>query len=217
MPTLYLSPSSFGFLADECSRCYYLEAHGLRKRPRTPFPAIFSQIDSAMKAHLAEGSHVLDPTLPPLRIVAQGRRVVSRPIQIPGSDIDLVIRGSYDSLVSFEDGVLGVVDWKTTRVRPDLVEKYGRSLHAYAYAIEHPAVDAARTIGRLGLGVFEPNHFAYADGGVARLDGSFSWIDIPRDHHEFRLFIRRIGSLLAGETAPRASYGCGFCAYAEVA
>lgn len=217
MPTLHLSPSSFGFLADECPRCYYLEVHGLRKRPRTPFPAIFSQIDSAMKRHLADGSHVLDPALPPLQIVAQGRRVISRPIRVSGSDLDLVIRGNYDSLVSFGDDVLGVVDWKTTRVRPDLVEKYGRSLHAYAYCIEHPAIGTGQTVGRLGLGVFEPNHFAFSDGGAARLDGSFSWIDIPRDQREFSSFIRRIGLLLARETVPHASPDCGFCAYAEVA
>lgn len=217
MPILYLSPSSFGFLADECPRCYYLDVHGLRKRPRTPFPAIFSQIDSAMKQHLAEGSHMLDPALPPMRIVSQGRRVISSPIHVSGSDLDLVIRGNYDSLVFFEDDVLGVVDWKTTRVRPDLVQKYGRSLNAYAYAIEHPATGPSQCVGRLGLGVFEPASFAVADGGLARLDGGFSWIDIPRDQREFNAFIRRIGVLLAQPSMPHASSDCGFCAYAEVA
>jgi hypothetical protein len=133
----------------------------MKKRPRMPFPAIFSQIDSAMKTHLSNGSHILDSSLPAMTIVAQGRRVISRPIPIAGTDTNLVIRGNYDSLVAFDDDALGVVDWKTTRVRPDLVAKYGRSLHAYAYAIEHPAENAARRIGRLGLGVFEPNHFSF--------------------------------------------------------
>ena len=161
MTTLFVSPSSFGFLADECPRCYYHEVHGMKKRPRMPFPAIFSQIDSAMKTHLSNGSHILDSSLPAMTIEDQGRRVISRPIPIAGTDTNLVIRGNYDSLVAFDDDALGVVDWKTTRVRPDLVAKYGRSLHAYAYAIEHPAEKAARRIGRLGLGVFEPNHFSF--------------------------------------------------------
>lgn len=50
---LTLAPSAFGFLYDECRACYYSDVHGLRKRPRLPFPSIFSTIDRAMKQHLS--------------------------------------------------------------------------------------------------------------------------------------------------------------------
>jgi hypothetical protein len=216
MPTLYVAPSSLSFLAAECERCYYLDAHQMRKRPRTPFPAIFSQIDSAMKGHLARGAHVLDPDLPAMKVMSQGCRVVSRPLAIESSDIEIVVRGYYDSLVCFGDGELSVVDWKTTRIRPELVNKYGRSLHAYAYAIEHPALGQPCKIGRLGLGVFEPDSFTLSDGGAARLDGSFHWVDIPRDDDAFRASLYRLGVLLAGPL-PQPDANCGFCSYAEVA
>jgi PD-(D/E)XK nuclease superfamily len=217
MRTLYLAPSSLSFLAHECVRCYYLEVHSLRKRPRTPFPAIFTRIDSAMKEHLAEGSHLVDPALPSMQIVAQGRRVISQPIPITDADVELVIRGNYDSLVAFDDHVLGVVDWKTTRVRPEIVDKYSLSLHAYAYAIEHPAVGISRAVGRLGLGVFEPNRFLLACGGEAHLGGSFEWIDVPRDDESFNIFIRQLGKMLGSRNAPAADSDCQFCAYAEAA
>jgi len=214
--SIFISPSTLSFLAEECRRCHYLEAHRLRQRPRTPMPTIFTKIDAAMKEHLAQNEQILDPGLPPFRIMEQDRRVTSAPIPVPGTDVDLIIRGNYDSLLYFADGILGVVDWKTSRVRDDLAAKYARSLHAYAYALEHPAFGSPCLIGRLGLGVFEPLGFKTTSEN-AHLVGSLSWLPIQRDDATFIAYLEDVGRILAQPEAPRASASCPFCSYHEAA
>ena len=44
-----LSPSDFGFLYDECKRCFYLKVKHNFGRPRSIMPSIFIKIDSIMK------------------------------------------------------------------------------------------------------------------------------------------------------------------------
>ena len=44
-----LSPSDFGFLYDECKRCFYLKVKHNFTRPRGIMPSIFIKIDGIMK------------------------------------------------------------------------------------------------------------------------------------------------------------------------
>ena len=39
--TFKLSPSDFGFLYDECKKCFYLKVKHNFDRPRFPIPSIF--------------------------------------------------------------------------------------------------------------------------------------------------------------------------------
>jgi len=189
-----VSPSAFGFLYEECASCYYHEALGLRKRPRTPFPAIFTAIDLAMKEHFdSRPWHRPTQDGPRFRIVAQGRWVKSQPIPVAGGELELVIRGIYDSLIAFEDEGRGICDFKTSPVKPALVGKYGRQLHSYAFALEHPAAGNPMTIDRLGLAVFEPQTFTADGAKAATLGGRFAWIDVPRDDDAFGTFLEDVG------------------------
>lgn len=211
-----VAPSSFSFLYDECPRCFRNEVLGLRRRPRAPFPTIFTSIDTSVKRHFAAGWHQLDPALPRFRIYDQGRRVVSRPVAIPGAEFAIAIRGNYDSRIVFETGQHGVIDWKTSDVRPQLVEKYARSLHAYAFALEQPMVGEAQPIARLGLGVFQPTTFDRNADATATLTGDLRWLDIPRDDARFEAFLQDVGRVLA-DPNPGASFDCPFCSYRESA
>lgn len=211
-----VSPSSFAFLVEECPKCYYLETLKVRKRPRTPFPAIFTAIDLAMKRHFESAVwHTVARNEKRFRIENQGKWVESAPYHVPGTDLALVIRGVYDSCVLFEDGTRAICDFKTSPVRPELATKYSRQLHAYAWALENPAHGEPLEVHSMGLAVFEPQFFAAneTDGGILR--GNLSWIEILRDR-EFETFLGTTGTLLAGNE-PASSPGCTFCAYHEAA
>jgi hypothetical protein len=67
--------------------------------------------------------------------------VKSALLTLPESAGTGLIRGKVDVLVECDDGSLGVVDFKTTVPKPDHVATYSRQLHAYAWALEHPASD----------------------------------------------------------------------------
>src|SRR5690242_1775420 len=89
MKIITVSPSTFGFLYDECKACFYLEAHGLWRRPRTPFPAIFTAIDAAMKRHYEPGrAHQISGLSTPFRLYRQGAWVQSRQL-VTGADVAL--------------------------------------------------------------------------------------------------------------------------------
>ena len=56
-----LSPSDFGFLYDECKRCFYLKVKHKFNRPRSIMPSIFIKIDGIMKDYF-EGKSPKDIT-----------------------------------------------------------------------------------------------------------------------------------------------------------
>lgn len=212
-----VSPSAFGFLYEECPSCYYHEALGLRKRPRTPFLTIFTSIDLAMKEHFDSRLwHRLAEDGQRFRIISQGRWVKSQPIPIAGGENQLVIRGIYDSMIAFEHEARSICDFKTSPVNPALVAKYTRQLHSYAFALEHPAVGNPISIERLGLAVFEPQTFTANGAEAATLGGRFAWIDMPRDDGALGVFLEDVGRLLSG-APPSPSPACACCSYRDAA
>jgi len=211
---LVVSPSAFGFLYEECPACYYNTVHGLRRRPQTPFPSIFTSIDRAMKDHFdGPGWHSISGERRRFRVKMQDGRVRSAPIPVHGHDLTLTIRGTLDSVLQFEDGQCALCDWKTAPVRVDLLPKYSRQLHAYTFALEHPALDRVWQIDELGLGVFEPAAFDAGRGAPASLIGGLTWLSVQRDDAAFARFLQTVGQLLAKPTAPPPSPTCQFCAY----
>lgn len=208
-----VSPSSFGFLYDECRRCYYDDVHGLCKRPRAPFPAIFSKIDAAMKRYFdSQEWYEIQGHDMRFRIESQGRWVRSQPIPVPSSDLSLVIRGMYDSILQFEDGRRAICDFKTSSIRPDLVPKYARQLHAYAFALENAHDTCTTKVESLGLAVFEPDRFRADALNVGTLTGQFAWVPVEKDDASFHRFVAEVGTLISGER-PATNSDCAFCAY----
>ena len=140
MSSLYkLSPSELTFLWDECPRCFYLkQVHGIT-RPAAPFPKIFGRIDKLMKAFFQD-RHTTEvaPALPAGRVRFAERWVTSNPIELPARASSAYIRGVFDTVVEFDDGSYGVIDFKTSETKPEHAAFYSRQLHAYAYALQHP-------------------------------------------------------------------------------
>ncbi len=142
MPTtpVKLSPSDLTFLWDECPRCFYLKyLHGIN-RPAAPFPSVFGAIDRLMKAHFAgHPASEIDPSLPPGMISVSEKWIESLPVSLPGHSLSCFLRGKIDASIDFDDGSHAIVDFKTSEPKPAQIPFYSRQLHAYAYALEHPA------------------------------------------------------------------------------
>jgi hypothetical protein len=168
-----LSPSDLTFLWDECKRCFYLKyVHGIT-RPAAPFPSIFGTIDRLMKEYYQGRSTAdLDPALPAGRVRFGEKWVESVPLTLPPHDLQCYIKGKFDTVVAFDDGSFGVVDFKTAEPKPSHVQFYGRQLHAYTYALEHPAAGkfSLSPISELGLLVVAPHAMdVTASGQIAYL------------------------------------------------
>jgi hypothetical protein len=215
-PLIYnLSPSSFGFLYQECPRCYWEQVVAETRRPSSPFPSIFSRIDSSMKHCFAASEwHSFGPRQPRFKIEYDERMIRSTPIFLPGHKVGVVIKGKYDSIVLFENGERAVCDFKTAPVRPEYLDKYGTQLHAYAHALENPALNSLSPgkVHRLGLAVFEPQSFAYDGQAFAQLKGDMRWLDVQRNDAGFMAFLEELVTLLENPM-PGPSPTCAYCKY----
>ena len=208
-----LSPSHFAFLWDDCPRCFHLKVARKQPRPRSPFPSVFGRIDRAMKEYyLGERSESVAEGTPAGVIGGGDRWVKSAPLLAPGSSGTCLIRGRVDVLIDCEDGTKGIVDFKTTVPKSDHLATYGRQLHAYAMALEHPSSGPPVEISSLGLLCFLPESFE-ADGTKAGLFGELRWIEVERDDQAFLEFLREVVSVLERADPPEASVGCPWCAW----
>ncbi len=219
MHNLKLSPSDLTFLWDECPRCFYLKVGMGINRPPTAFPRIFGKIDLLMKRLFQDkDTGDLAPELPPGRILFGERWVESLPIALPGSQ-PVFIRGKFDSVVAFDDGSYGVVDFKTSEPSPKHIPFYGRQLHAYAYALEHPAPGklSLQPISRLGLLCVEPIDITRDDTRRISYVGDVTWLEIPKEEAGFLAFIGQVIDLLSLPEPPPAAENCGFCQYRAAA
>lgn len=213
-----LAPSDFAFLWEECRRCFWLKVVRGDGRPSMPFPGIFSKIDGRMKEHFeGQPTSAFGAAIPPGVFAHFGKKVESRTLNPRGEARGCFVRGSFDTVIAFDDGTFGVVDFKTSSPKSATVSLYARQLHAYAWALERPAPGALRLapVSRLGLLVFEPDLFARHEEGRARLDGSLTWIEIPRDDAAFERFLGDVLQVLALDEPPAPTPACAWCAFRE--
>jgi PD-(D/E)XK nuclease superfamily len=207
-----LSPSDFAFLWDDCPRCFYLKVAGKQPRPRTPFPSVFGKIDRAMKDHyLGERAEAVAAGMPAGVIGGGDRWVKSAPLLPPEVSGTCFIRGRVDVLIDCDDGTKGVVDFKTTVPKADHLATYGRQLHAYAMALEHPASGRSESVSSLGLLCFLPESYQ-AEEGRAGLFGPVQWIEVPRDDLGFAHFLGEVVSVLEQADPPEPAPDCSWCA-----
>ena len=218
MAEFKLSPSDFSFLWEECKRCFYLKVARGFGRPQGAFPRIFGAIDGAMTTcYNGMRTEEIAAGLPG-GVVSFGQRwVCSQPIDAGVEGATCYIKGRFDSVVAFDDGSYGVIDFKTSSAQGAQIRLYSRQLHAYAYALENPAPGqfALAPITKLGLLVFEPNSFAHLPEGTANLLGTLTWIELPRDDAAFLKFLRQVASVLALPEPPPPSPVCPWCGYRQ--
>lgn len=215
-----LSPSDLTFLWDECKRCFYLKIRHAFKRPSLPFPKIFGTIDLQMKdIYLTHSTKKISSSLPEGKSTMAGRWVRSEPITMSGRSNTCYIQGIFDTVVSFDDGTYGIVDFKTTKPRASHVDFYGRQLNAYAYALQHPAPGKPliSPVARLGLLCFDPRDMDEISPQNLALKGPAEWVEVPLDEEKFLALITEVMDVLELPDPPGADPDCKFCAYRDAA
>lgn len=214
-----LSPSDLTFLWEECHRCFYLKVAKNFQRPRPIMPKIFTVIDLQMKGYY-EGKRTasLAPDMPSGTVSYSERWVESRPITLPNGSSTCFLRGKFDTVVKFDDGSYGIVDFKTSQRNADHVPLYSRQLHSYAYALENPASGklGLQPVSRLGLLVFEPCSYRNGNGQDASLSGSINWLEIPLDREGYLQFIGEVMAVLNRPEPPGGSPSCEWCQYRDI-
>lgn len=211
-----LSPSDLTFSYEGCKRCFYLKVVNNIAQPSIPLPSIFSKIAGLLKDHY-DGKHTseLHAALPP-GIVSLGEKYVkSTTIELPNHNATCYISGRFDIVVSFEDGTYGVIDFKTGNPSRESANMYSRQLHAYAYALEHPALGklSLSPVTKLGLLYFYPD--SINQQSIERLfyEAEITWIEIEKDEQGFLRFIDKVLDVLELPEAPEHSPNCQWCGY----
>jgi hypothetical protein len=215
-----LSPSDLTFLWDSCPRCFYLKVVRGLDRPWSPLPRIFSQIDSLITGFFQDRSTAeITPALP-LGTVRYGQKwLTSQEIALPGHESKCYIKGRFDSVVEFDDGSYGIIDYKTSRPSPQHLDFYSRQLHAYAYALEHPAQGkfSLAPVSRMGLLVFEPSAIDWGRGMQLSYQGELTWLECAKDYDGFLAFVDGVLAALEAPGGPPSNPECGWCQYREAA
>jgi len=216
--TWKLSPSDLTFLWDECPRCFYLKVVRQFGRPRAPFPGIFGQIDRLMKVFFeGQPSSGISAELPDGAVRFGEMWVRSRPISFPHRASSCYIVGKFDTVVEFADSTFGIVDFKTSAAKPEHVDFYSRQLHAYAYALEHPAPGslALSPVSKLGLLCVEPVNMDRMHDGQIAYFGRVTWLECPKDEEAFLRFLDSVVAVLEAPSPPDAGEKCTYCKYRE--
>lgn len=218
-----LSPSDFAFLWEQCKRCFWLKViHNIRQ-PSMPMAGIFKKIEGLqMNLYNNKRTEEFLPGLPPGTIRCGEKFVESDPIAFNGTSSICFIAGKIDSLIEFDDGSWGILDFKTTETSPEKAELYSRQLHAYARCFENPAKSpqTLRTeapklspITKLGILCFEPSLITLNEGRHT-YQGEVKWIEIPYDKAKFLSFVEDTMKLLSSPI-PAPTPDCNWCKYAE--
>ena len=214
--TFKLSPSDFGFLYDECKKCFYLKVKHNFNRPRTPIPSIFTKIDSIMKNYF-EGKSPKDISkeLPDGKVKFGDKWIQSKPFSDKKTGNKCFIKGKTDTVLGFNDKTYGVVDFKTTSVKESNILKYSRQLHSYALALENAAEGkpSLNPITKIGLFVIEPEKLLKNEKNEYLFKNAVSWQEIKRDNESFLEFLREVMNLLSQDKLPNSGHYCTYCKY----
>lgn len=211
-----LSPSDLTFSYEGCKRCFYQKVVNGIAQPSIPLPSIFSKIASLLKSHY-DGKHTseLHAALPPGTVSHGEKSVSSDVIHLRNHSATCSINGRFDIVVSFDDGTYGVIDFKTGNPNTESVYLYSRQLHAYAYALEHPAPHALALapVTKLGLLYFYPSSISQERIERLSYDADIVWIEMRKDEEDFLEFIDGVLDVLELPEPPEHSPNCQWCSY----
>ena len=211
-----LSPSDLTFSYEGCKRCFYQKVVNGIALPSMPLPSIFSKIAGLLKNYY-DGKHTSELHINlPSGIVSHGERFVrSQNIQLPNHNATCCINGRFDIVISFDDGTYGVIDFKTSDPSKNSAWLYSRQLHAYAYALEHPAPGklALSPVTKLGLLYFYPDNINQQSIDRLNYGAEIVWIEVEKDENGFLSFIDEVMGVLELPQPPEHSPRCQWCNY----
>jgi hypothetical protein len=181
-------------------------------------PAIFTRIAGLLKQHydLRDTKDLVDD-LPAGKLSYGERQVRSSVIRLPGVEASCYISGRVDMVAAFNDKSYGVIDFKTGNAKEENSALFGRQLHAYAYALEHPEVGALslRPVAKLGLAYFYPSSITEPSAGQVSYEAEIQWIPVDKSEESFLNFINGVLELLSSPEPPPLNPTCQWCAYVD--
>jgi hypothetical protein len=211
-----LNPSDLTFFYEDCKRCFYLKVVKNLPQPSIPLPYIFSQIANLLKNHY-DGKHTseLHLALPPGIVSHSEQNVKSKVIKLPNHEATCFVSGRFDIVVSFEDGTYGVIDFKTGNPNSGSAHLYSRQLHAYAYALENPAINALSLspVTKMGLLYFYPTSTKQQTIEKLSFESEITWIEIEKNQQRFLKLIDEVLNVLESPEAPAHSPTCQWGLY----
>ncbi len=207
MSDFTISPSKLNYDLGGCRRCFAESLNG-ESWPDQLFPGIFSRLDRQQRAFYdGKPTSVLHPGLP-AGIVRNAKGVLSEPFEHDG--VSLTIRGTLDAIAEFEDGTIGVIDFKSSIPNNYLRDHYRPQLCAYRWALTNPAKTEPQEVTKLGLLVVRPEAMADTNQGLAQLV-STTWIEIDYDGAWFTNLLREICDIAANPASAESDPECGWC------
>lgn len=209
--TYKLSPSDFAYLYEECKRCFYLKIKENIPRPSTPFPGVFTALNSTIQNKLiGKNLKTLSQDLPDCTAINQEVFVESKTVP----DTSCYIKGKYDLLCKNPDGTYTVIDLKISLPSEEKIEKYKTQLFSYKFALENPSSGTPVKISKMGLLIFYPEDVDFTDE-TAKVNFPPKWMEIPTDEKAFFKFIKEVNNLLEGPV-PKMNPSCKFCEYSKI-
>ena len=211
-----LSPSDLTFLYGGCKRCFYQKVVNGITQPSIPLPSIFSQIAALLKDHYdGKPNSELHADIPSGKVSLGEKYVRSDIIQLPNHSATCYINGRFDIVLSFNDGSYGVIDFKTSNPSSESSYLYSRQLHAYAYALEHPAPGklSLSPVTKLGLLYFYPDSVNQQSIERLAYEAEITWVEIQKDEQGFLKFIDGVLSVLELPEPPEHLASCQWCNY----
>ena len=206
-----LSPSDFAYLYEECKRCFYLKVKENIPRPSTPFPGVFTTLNSMVQTKLIGKNLItLSQDLPDCTVINQEIFVESKTIP----NTSCYIKGKYDLLGKNPDGTYTVVDLKISLPSEEKIEKYKTQLFSYKFALENPVSSTPIKITKMGLLIFYPEYVDFIDE-TSKVNFPPKWMEIPTDEKAFYNFIKEVDDLLEGPV-PEMNPSCKFCEYSKI-
>ena len=108
-----------------------------------------------------------------------------------------------------------MIDFKIGNPSTESAYLYGRQLHAYAYALEHPGSSelALSPVTKLGLLYFYPSNINQQSIEWLNYKADITWIEIRKDEEGFLKFISEVLDVLELPEAPEHSPNCQWCGY----
>jgi hypothetical protein len=206
-PRAYYSigPSSFAYGYAQCKLCWRRQVVGdPLKAPYRPFPSVFGKIDGGFKHYFhGKPTRAISPDLAPGIVVANSESVMqSQPIG-KYNGLPIVMRGKLDAMVVYDDGDVGIVDFKTANPR-DNVGRYTNQLMAYTYMLEHPGVTHEyRDVRNIALHCFTPMGVEEdVVSGTVSIAGQLRFIPLEMERNDFLAFLIELEETINNEYLP---------------
>jgi hypothetical protein len=207
MSEFTISPSKLNYDLGGCHRCFAESLNG-EAWPDQPFPGIFSRLDRQQREFYDGKPTSVIPSDLPAGIIRNAKGVLSEPFSHDG--VSLTIRGTLDAIAEFEDGTIGIIDFKSSIPNNYLADRYRPQLSAYRWAIAHPAKTEPREVSRLGLLIICPETMADTNQGPAQLV-STTWIEVDYDETWFVKLLEEICRIAANPAGAESDPECGWC------